>query len=122
MSRFRKLAWLAHAALFLLVAGCQKPSTTSKKTTAAKTTSTATAEPTEINGMPVVHLKRKQTGDTPQFLGMTILPGRGMNTFYITGYFPGLGKIDVLHAPTLALANTQYDGTTTDCCSDIKFA
>jgi galactose mutarotase-like enzyme len=72
--------------------------------------------------MPVVHLKRAQTGDGPQFLGMTILPGRGMNTFQITGYFPGLGKFHVLHAPTLAVANTQYYGTSTDAYGDDSFA
>lgn len=121
MSRFRSMLWLAPAML-IVVAGCQKPSTSSTKSTAAKTTSTAAAEPTEINGMPVVHLKRKQTGDTPQFLGMTILPGRGMNTFQITGYFPGIGKFHVLHAPTLQVANTQYYGTKTDAYGDDSFA
>lgn len=121
MSRFRSLFWLAPAML-IVVAGCQKPSTSSKKTTAANTTSAATAEPTEINGMPVVHLTRKQTGDTPQFLGMTILPGRGMNTFQITGYFPGLGKFHVLHSPTLEVANTKYYGTATDAYGDDSFA
>ncbi|MGC8550116.1 MAG: aldose 1-epimerase [Acidobacteriaceae bacterium] len=121
MSRYRSLLWLAPAML-IVVAGCQKPSTTSSNTTPAATTSVATAEPTEVNGMPVVHLKREQKGDGPQFLGMTILPGRGMNTFQITGYFPGLGKFDVLHAPTLAVANTKYYGTASDAYGDDSFA
>ncbi len=120
MSRFRSLLWLAPAML-VVVAGCQKPATISSNTTTAAT-NTATAEPTEINGMPVVHLKRAQKGDQPQFLGMTILPGRGMNTFQITGYFPGLGKFHVLHAPTLAVANTEYYGTASDAYGDDSFA
>ena len=122
MLRTRSLLWLAPA-LLIVATGCQKsPTSSSTKTTATKTTAKATAEPTEINGMPVVHLKRKQTGDTPQFLGMTILPGRGMNTFMIRGYFPGLGKFDVLHAPSLHVANTQYYGTKKDAFGNASFA
>ncbi len=119
MLRSRRLFWLAPA-LLLVVTGCKKAPTTTATTTAAN--SSSTAEPADINGMPVVHLKRKQTGDGPQFLGMTILPGRGMNTFQITGYFPGLGKFHVLHAPTLAVANTQYYGTASDAYGNDSFA
>jgi galactose mutarotase-like enzyme len=120
MSRFRSLLWLAPAML-IVVAGCQKP-TTSKTTAATTNTSAASAEPSEVNGLPVVHLKRAQKGDGPQFLGMTILPGRGMNTFQITGFFPGLGKFHVLHAPTLEVANTKYYGTASDAYGDDSFA
>lgn len=122
MLHSKKMIWLVPA-LLMVVTGCKKAPTPSTKTIGANTASTtATTEPTEINGMPVVHLKRRQTGDTPQFLGMTILPGRGMNTFQITGYFPGLGKFDVLHAPTLAVAKTQFYGTPTDAYGDNSFA
>lgn len=117
MLRSRSLLWLAPA-LLLVATGCRKSSTTSStKTTAAQTT-----EPADINGLPVVHLKRKQTGNTPQFLGATILPGRGMNVFQISAYFPGLGIFHVLHAPTLEEANTKYYGTPTDAYGDNSFA
>jgi galactose mutarotase-like enzyme len=117
MLRSRSLLWLAPA-LLLVATGCKKTPNTAKATGAK----TAAAEPTEINGMPVVHLERKQTGDTPQFLGMTVLPGRGMNVFQIKAYFPGLGVFHVLHAPTLQVANTQYYGTASDQYGDDSFA
>jgi len=120
MYRFRSSLWLAPAML-LVLAGCHTPANTAKSTATTSNT-TAAAEPSEVNGMPVVHLKRAQKGDGPQFLGMTILPGRGMNTFQITGYFPGLGKFDVLHAPSLQVANTRYYGTASDAYGDDSFA
>ena len=122
MYRFRSLLWLAPA-LLIMATGCQKSSTPSpSKDNSARISKPTAVEPTTINGMPVVHLKRKQTGDGPQFLGMTILPGRGMNTFQIKAYFPGLGVFHVLHAPTLAVANSQYYGTSSDEYGDESFA
>jgi aldose 1-epimerase len=118
MLRRHSLLWLAPA-LLMVATGCQKSPTSSSATT---TTTAQTTEPAEINGLPVVHLKRAQAGDTPQFLGMTVLPGRGMNVFQIDAYFPGLGVFHVLHAPTLEVANTQFYGTPSDEYGDNSFA
>jgi galactose mutarotase-like enzyme len=122
MSRSYRLLSLAAAAL-IAVTGCQKKSsTTASASPSAKPSTVSTAQPAEVNGEPVVHLKRQQSGDQPQFLGATILPGHGMNVFQIQAYFPGLGVFHVLHAPSLAVANTQYYGTASDAYGDDSFA
>ncbi|HEY1806354.1 MAG TPA: aldose 1-epimerase [Terracidiphilus sp.] len=63
----------------------------------------ASAQPTQINGQPIVVLKRAATshGTKPEFLTATILPGRGMNLLQITANIPGKGDIDVLATPSL---------------------
>jgi galactose mutarotase-like enzyme len=63
----------------------------------------ASAQPTQINGQPIVVLKRAATsrGTKPEFLTATILPGRGMNLLQITANIPGKGVIDVLATPSL---------------------
>lgn len=125
MQRSCTLACLSLAALIALT-GCQKKTESSSSMTASSgsaTSSTASsAQPTVVNGMPVVHLKREQSGDAPQFLSATILPGRGMNVFKIHAYFPGLGVIPVIESPTLAVANTEYYGTAKDAYGDQSFA
>jgi aldose 1-epimerase len=61
------------------------------------------AQPTQINGQPIVVLKRapSSNGTKPEFLTATILPGRGMNLLQITANIPGKGVIDVLATPSL---------------------
>jgi aldose 1-epimerase len=63
----------------------------------------ASAQPTQINGQPVVVLKRAATsnGTKPEFLTATILPGRGMTLLQITANIPGKGVIEVLATPSL---------------------
>lgn len=107
--RFCPQYTLALAALALFsVAGCKKahaPST-------ASTMPAAAAIPTQIGGQNIVQIKStaKPTGATPQFLGATILPGRGMDVLQIKAYLPGKGVIPVLWSPTLAVAATQLNG------------
>ena len=64
-----------------------------------------------IGGEPVVTLKRPPVTDKdkPQFLEMTILPGRGMAVLQIKAYLPGKGEIDVLNAPPLPQAEQLLD-------------
>jgi galactose mutarotase-like enzyme len=104
MSRHPLLLCLA-AILFLAATGCQKKPSTQP----ASPASTATSSP-KINGEPVVHLTRQQTGNTPQFLGVTLLPGRGLNVFQISAYLPGKGKIHVLASPPLKVASHILTG------------
>ena len=63
----------------------------------------ALAQPSQINGQPIVTLKRAATsgGARPEFLSATILPGRGMNLLQITANIPGKGVINVLATPSI---------------------
>ncbi len=56
-----------------------------------------------IGGEPVVVLERPPVTDTarPQFLGATLVPGRGMAVLQIQAYLPGKGEIDLLNSPPL---------------------
>jgi aldose 1-epimerase len=57
----------------------------------------------EIGGEPVVTLALPPISDKskPQFLGATILPGRGMAVLQIRAWLPGKGEIDLLNSPPL---------------------
>jgi galactose mutarotase-like enzyme len=56
-----------------------------------------------IGGQPPVTLKRAQSGNgsKPEFLSLTVLPGRAMGLFQITAYVPGKGVIPILHSPSI---------------------
>jgi galactose mutarotase-like enzyme len=72
----------------------------------------APTQPSQINGQPVVVLKRAATsnGARPEFLSATILPGRGMNLLQMTASIPGKGEINVLATPSLDLVAKALDG------------
>lgn len=59
-----------------------------------------------IGGEPAVTLSRARTGNStqPEFLSVTVLPGRAMNVFQITAWIPGKGEISLIHSPSLAEA------------------
>lgn len=61
------------------------------------------AQPSQINGQPIVVLKRAATsgGAKPEFLSATILPGRGMNLLQVTANVPGKGVVGLLATPSL---------------------
>ncbi len=60
--------------------------------------------PVLINGVAPVTLTRTHTpGATkPEFTGITLLPGRGMEVQQITAWFPGKGEMNVLASPSMA--------------------
>lgn len=119
MSRSRHLLWLAVALMFAAT-GCQKKSATpTDRGAAAVPTSSST--PSTIGGEKVVHLTRQQTGDTPQFLGVTLFPGRGLNVFQITAYIPGKGRIHVLASPSLKIAAQALSGKGRDRYGDNSY-
>ena len=65
---------------------------------------------TEIGGQKLVHLSRKAVSTTkPEFTGVTLMPGRGMEILYITANFPGKGEVNVLASPDLATAENMLD-------------
>jgi aldose 1-epimerase len=61
------------------------------------------AQDVRVGGMDVVHLQRAATshGKKPEFLSLTLLPGRGMNVFQITADIPGRGDTPVLKSPSV---------------------
>jgi galactose mutarotase-like enzyme len=56
-----------------------------------------------INGEAPVTLRRTHTPDAtkPEFTGITVMPGRGMEVQQITAWFPGKGEMHVLASPDL---------------------
>jgi galactose mutarotase-like enzyme len=63
-----------------------------------------------IGGEKIVTLSRKAVSTSkPEFTGVTILPGRGMELLYIKANFPGKGEVDVLASPDLATAENMLD-------------
>jgi hypothetical protein len=56
-----------------------------------------------IGGLPPLFLHREASTDgrQPEFLGATLLPGRGMNVFQVRAAFPGLGEMNLLASPSL---------------------
>lgn len=65
---------------------------------------------TEIGGEKIVALIRKPTSQTnPEFTGLTLAPGRGMELIQITANFPGKGEVNVLASPNLAEAKEMLD-------------
>jgi aldose 1-epimerase len=65
---------------------------------------------TEIGGQKIVTLSRKAVSTTkPEFTGVTVLPGRGMEILYITANFPGKGEVQVIASPDLAAAKKMLD-------------
>ena len=64
----------------------------------------------EIGGEKIVTLTRKPVSTTrPEFTGVTVLPGRGMELLQVTANFPGKGEVDVLASPDAATAKQMLD-------------
>ncbi|HZP05402.1 MAG TPA: aldose 1-epimerase [Terracidiphilus sp.] len=65
---------------------------------------------TEIGGQKIVILHRAAVSTTrPEFTGVTVMPGRGMEILYITANFPGRGEVNVLASPDLSTAENMLD-------------
>lgn len=98
------LHWLWSAlvvgAIFMPICGCKEKPETMDNTISPPT---ATLTGPEIGGQKVIVLRRSRTGDGthPEFLSVTLLPGRGMNVFQITAYLPGRGEVPLLASPSL---------------------
>lgn len=111
-----------------LMAGCNGNKST-PAAQPAQPAQTAAATPAaqqtpEIGGEPVVKLTRQATsnGTKPEFLSLTVLPGRGMNVFQITADVPGKGEIPVLWAPTLEELAARMTGTGADEWGNASFS
>jgi aldose 1-epimerase len=64
----------------------------------------------EIGGEKLVTLSRTAVSKTsPEFTGVTLMPGRGMELLYIKANIPGKGEVNVLVSPDEATAENMLD-------------
>jgi galactose mutarotase-like enzyme len=108
------------ATLALLAAGCQQQPATPEK---AEQPAAAAPAPVQIGGEDVLTLTRKPSnnGSKPEFLSVTLLPGRGMNMLQVTAAIPGKGEIPLLHSPSVQEAAKQLTGTGKDQLGNASF-
>jgi aldose 1-epimerase len=105
----------------LVWAGCQQ-----KAATPAAPAAQSQPAPTvvkQIGGEDVVTLTRRATagGAKPEFLTVTLFPGRGMNMFQVTASIPGKGEVPLMHSPSLADAASKLTGTGRDALGNASF-
>jgi aldose 1-epimerase len=111
---------LTFTATIVLAVGCGKePATPSQPTPQPVATA-----PMQIGGADVLTLTRKATnnGSKPEFLSVTLLPGRSMNMLQVTAAIPGKGEIPLMHSPSVAEAASQLSGTGKDAMGNMSFA
>jgi aldose 1-epimerase len=108
------------ATFALLAAGCTQP----PATPAEQAPQPAAPPVIKIGGEDVLTLARKASsgGSKPEFLSVTLLPGRGMNMFQVTAAIPGKGEIPLLHSPSVADAASQLTGTGRDQLGNASFS
>jgi aldose 1-epimerase len=101
----------------LMAAGCRQPP-------AEQAPQPASPPAVQIGGEDVLTLARKATnsGNKPEFLSVTLLPGRGMNMFQVTAAIPGKGEIPLLHSPSVKEAANQLSGTGKDQLGNVSFS
>ncbi len=99
----------AGAALLLPLAGCTTHGTAGSGDTNRPL---MTDSSLEVGGEDVVTLRRTPPGDvsTPQFVSVTVLPGRGFNTFQITANLPGKGEVNLIASPPVQQAASILNG------------
>src|ERR1700743_3804629 len=78
----------------------------------------------DVVGMAPVTLHRKATshGHEREFTSITLLPGRGMNTFQITANLPGRGATELLRSPSLQSAAEQMSERGDDAFGNLNHA
>ena len=124
MFRRRQLAAASFiAAAFAVTAGCNKQQPAPESPQPAAQPAAESAAP-QIGGEPVVKLTRQATsnGQQPEFLSVTVLPGRGMNLFQVTANVPGKGEIPVLASPNLQDAAAKLSGGPDDQNGNASFS
>jgi aldose 1-epimerase len=111
----------ASLVLALVCAGCQQQAATPAAPAAQPAATPAPV--TQIGGENVVTLTRKATagGSKPEFLSVTLFPGRGMNMFQVTAAIPGKGEVPLMHSPSLEDAASRLTGTGRDQLGNASF-
>lgn len=84
----------------------------------------ASAKLPDVGGQKAIELRRVQSGvaAAPEFLSVTLLPGRGMNVFQISAFLPGRGEVNLLASPTLAAAAKTLNGGSDDLHGNASFS
>ena len=87
-------------------------------------TATASANLPDVGGQKAIQLRRLQSGvgATPEFLSVTLLPGRGMNVFQITAYLPGRGEVPLLASQSIDAAAKIMNGGPDDLQGNKSFS
>lgn len=87
-------------------------------------TATASANLPDVGGQKAIELRRLQSGvgATPEFLSVTLLPGRGMNVFQITAYLPGRGEVSLLASQSIDAAAKIMNGGPDDLQGNKSFS
>ncbi|MGB6131921.1 MAG: aldose 1-epimerase [Acidobacteriaceae bacterium] len=116
MSMHKGMAAAMAGALALMMGCNSKQQQPAPAEQAAQPAQAGTPATPEIGGEPVVKLTRDATsnGQKPEFLSLTVLPGRGMNVFQITADVPGKGEIPVLWSTTLEDLAAKMTGKAPD--------
>ena len=58
----------------------------------------------------------------PEFLSVTMLPGRGMNVLQITAYLPGKGEVNLMASPSVYGAAGAMTGKGKDANGQVSLA
>ncbi len=118
--RTRIITAASLVAALVFFAGCNQQS----QSAPAATQPAQPAGPPQIGGEPIVKLTRAATsnGQQPEFLSVTVLPGRGMNVFQITANVPGKGEIPILASPTIEEAAAKLNGGPDDQNGNASFS
>ena len=123
MSRQTKHPYLSVllATSALLVSACRQQAAPAPTPPATQPNA---AGPVKIGGEDVLTLSRKATsgGSKPEFLSVTLLPGRAMNMFQVTAAIPGKGEIPLLHSPSVADAANVLTGEGKDAPGNMSFS
>ena len=77
-----------------------------------------------VGGMPPVTMHRKPTshGHEREFTSITLLPGRGLNTFQITANLPGRGETELFRSPSLQEASEKMNEQGEDAFGNLNHA
>ena len=68
----------------------------------------------------VMHRKATSHGTKREFTSITLLPGRGLNTFQITANLPGRGETELMRSPSLEEAAKQMTETGEDAFGNLS--
>jgi galactose mutarotase-like enzyme len=84
----------------------------------------AAAQPVTVGGMAPVTMHRDATshGQQREFTSITLLPGRGLNTFQITANLPGRGETELLRSPSLQEASEKMNERGDDAFGNLNHA
>ena len=86
--------------------------------------SSIAAEQVVVGGLAPVTMHRNATshGREREFTSLTLLPGRGLNTFQITANLPGKGETELLRSPSLQEASARMNGQGDDAFGNLSHA